>query len=104
MPHFIVFGSEEHEEGQGKNKTRVMYWLNRPVGVFEAPGPVQACQAAAHKMGNVANFFAVEGLAWGIAFMEKPAVKEFGAPDAPDAIDYDKLGAALQRQLGRGDE
>lgn len=88
--YYMVFGSTQTEKGE-------VYWLNRPIGVFSAPDALEAIKAAVKKHGSMSNMFAVEGVPYGIAFMDiEDSVTEFGNEANLDA---GKLLAALQRQV-----
>jgi hypothetical protein len=85
---YMVFAATENEKGE-------IYWLNRPVGVFSAPTPIDAIKAAAKKHGALTNMFAVPGYPEGIAFMQHDeSVSEFGGDTREDR----KMLAAIQRQ------
>lgn len=85
---YMVFAATENEKGE-------IYWLNRPVGVFNASSPLDAIKAAAKKHGALTNMFAIAGYPEGIAFMEADEpVSEFGGDTREDR----KMLAAIHRQ------
>lgn len=78
--YYIVFGSVKRPLGGGGS---YLDWssVDNPIGVFEAEAPDQACQLAAAETQSIGNFFAVEGVPWGIDMMTTTG-RRFGNRDS----------------------
>lgn len=81
MSFYLVFGSIKRPIGFMGEKA--LDWGQPPIGVYNAPTPEVACQAAARDNGTMATYFAVEGTPWGVDLYEAPA-KQLGRTEGPN--------------------
>lgn len=85
----MVFGSKKRPKGFMGGS--YLDWEGI-VGVYVAENPEQACQQAAADSATFGTFFAIEGYAWGLEFVQTPA-RQLGRREPLE----DRLHAALDR-------
>lgn len=108
MGFYLVFGSIKRPLGGGGT---YLDWSSpdNPIGVYQADDPDDACKLAAQDTSSMGNFFAIEGIPWGIELMA-PGGGRFGSKNpAEDHINrlmerLDARDEKLARLLGRGDD
>src|SRR5690242_5190079 len=90
MNYYLVFGSIRRPTDFMGGKA--LDWGQPPIGVYQADSPENACMAAAKDHGQMATYFAVEGIPWGVDMVEAPA-RQLGKSVSGN----DRLAALLER-------
>lgn len=87
---YIVFGSVRRPADFFGGK--VLDWSQPPIGVYQAEDAETACIAAAKDNGQMATYFAVPGIPWGVDMVEAPA-KQLGRTESSQ----DRMNRILDR-------
>lgn len=90
MNFYIVFGSTRRPTDFMGGKH--LDWGQPPIGVYRAEDATDACIVAAKDYGQMATYFAVEGMPWGVDMAEASA-QELGRTVNPN----ERLTEALNR-------
>lgn len=104
---YIVFGSIKRPSDFFGGRT--LDWSQPPIGVYQANSPEDACQAATKDHGQMATYFAVPGVPWGVDMVDAPAKqlgRSGGVQDRLDAVltrmeDNDKIIKQLEQRSKR---
>lgn len=90
LKYYMVFASRFEQPpgvvhyGPAATRPRQLVWDAGAIGVFRAPSPELACQAAARKVGSVGSFFALEGTPFGVMMNPVDGVDELDSDFSPN--------------------
>jgi hypothetical protein len=95
MPHYMIWGAEKRPHGFMGGS--FLDWTKPPLGVWEGETAEEACRHCMVENGMMTTFFAVEGLAWGIALMDQDVPKALGRQGTPMEREQSRVTALLER-------
>lgn len=99
MPYFLVLECGNRRENAVPGFAKVQTYA-APVAVFKADNGEDACRACAAKTGRLTQYFAVEGVPWGIEMISVENVEELGAEKTPEN-DHERRMRELEMRTHR---